>query len=571
MELKAYIAPLRKWWWLLIASTLVAAISCFIAVSQQPPIYQAKATLLIGNAINNPNPTGNDFFLSQQLAQTYTAIAQREVVQNAVMDRLGLTWLPEYTARGVPNTQLLEILVTDTSPERAMVIANELANQVVLLTPTSGNQQDDQERAIFINQQLDDLEAKIEETKNEILVKQDELAELFSARQIADTQGQIAALETKLDTLQSNYASLLASTSQGAVNTLSIIEPAIQPQVPIGPEVIMTVITAAAIGLSLAVGAAYLLEYLDDTVKTPDDVQSVAQLPTLTGIASFKTSADEKYHLITQKQPRSPISEAYRALRTAILFTNVDKKARTILITSPNPGEGKSLTAANLAVVMAQAGHKVLLIDADLRRPVQHKIFDLHRNYGLTDLLVEMSPQLDATTAGKTYLGIQQAVMETSQQGLFILSSGSVPPNPAELAGSGKMKALLDTLAQRFDFLIIDSPPSLAVTDAVILSTRVDSVLLIANAGMTRRNQLKQAVDKLREVNANLAGITLNRLTARSGDYYYYYYYRKSYYHNDSDGDSDQGQGTAPQKKKKQRSPGLARFPLPEFLARRLG
>ncbi|MEZ4516172.1 MAG: Wzz/FepE/Etk N-terminal domain-containing protein [Chloroflexota bacterium] len=219
MELKALIAPLRKWWWLILASTLIAAITSYVAVSQQADIYQARATLLIGSAINNPNPTGNEFWLSQQLAQTYTDIAQREVIQDAVKESLGLSWLPAYSASAVPDTQLIEITVTDSSPERAMVVANEVANQLILQAPTN-KQGAIEERGDFVDTQLDELETKIEETNAEILAKQDELAGLFSARQIADAQGQISALEAKRNTLQSNYAALLASTSQGAVNSL---------------------------------------------------------------------------------------------------------------------------------------------------------------------------------------------------------------------------------------------------------------------------------------------------------------------------------------------------------------
>ncbi len=567
MELKAYIAPLRKWWWLILASTLIAAVTSYAAVSQQALIYQARATLLIGSAINNPNPTGNDFWLSQQLAQTYIDIARRETVRDAVMERIGLTWLPEYAASAVPNTQLIELTVTDSSPERAMVIANELANELVLQTPTN-RQESTSDREAFINQQLDELELSIEETGAEILARQEELAELFSARQIADTQAQIAALEDKRNTLQSNYATLLTNSTQGAANTLSVIEPATLPTVPIGPDVLMTVLTSAAIGFTLAVAAAYLLEYLDDTVKSPEDVQAAAQLATLAGIAEYKPENSAQPKLVTLAQPRSPISEAYRSLRTAILFSSVDDPVRTLLVTSPGPSEGKSFTAANLAVVMAQTGSKVLLIDADLRKPVQHRLFETNRNFGLTDLLISMSPEPDNHRPPLAHPQLNQAISETKQPGLYLITSGSVPPNPAELVGSAKMKSLIATLAKGFDFIVIDSPPSLAVTDAVILSTRVDSVLLIATAGETRRNQLGQAMMRLREVNANVAGVVLNRLTARSSDYYYYYYYQKSYYHDDSDDGSGDGSSERPEKKPK--SEQSSRFPLPNFIVRYL-
>lgn len=575
MELKSYLAPLRKWWWLILASTIIAAVTSYIAVSQQPPIYRSHVTLMIGNTVNNPNPDGYEFYLSQQLALTYTDIVQRDVVRKAAQEALGLTWLPAYTARVVPNTQLMEIAVTDSSPERAMVVANELANQLIQQTPTTSREEEDSGRQAFIRNQLDDLEVKIQETNDEIIAKQEELAGLFSARQIADSQSQIAALNNKLNTLQSNYANLLASSSAGAVNRLTVIEPATIPAYPIGPEVMMTVFTAAAIGFSLAVGAAYLLEYLDDTIKTPDDVEEVGKLPTLSGIAEYKPEHGQPYQLVTIKQPRSPISEAFRSLRTAVLFTNVDKQIRTLLVTSPGPAEGKSITAANLGVVMAQAGHRVLIVDADLRRPTQHRIFEVARTNGMTNLLVEIPPKLEQSKLMELFVQINKSVVETAQPGLMILPSGPIPPNPAEVVGSGKMKMLLELLETRFDYVIIDSPPILAVTDAVILGTRVDSVLLIANSGDTRRNQLKQAVQRLREVNANIAGVVLNRLTATHGDYYYYYYYQKSYYRDDSTGDDNDGSGGSGETRARRRKshgqePRRGRL-IPDFFARLLG
>lgn len=533
MELRAYIRPLLKWWWLILISTLIAGATSYFAVSQQPPIYQARTTLLIGSAINNPNPDGNEFWLSQQLAQTYSDIARRDVVRQAVMQELGLTWLPSYTAQPVSNTQLLELRVSDSSPERAMIVANELANQLILRTPTSGNQQGDSERQAFIASQLDDLELNIEETKAEIAAKQTELAGLFSARQISDLQSQIRALEVKKDTMQANYASLLASSSQGAVNSLSVIEPATLPVAPIGPEVLMTVLTAAAIGLSLGIGAAYLMEYLDDTIKNPEDIRGVTGLPTLTGISETKPENNAALELVTLSHPRSPVAEAYRSLRTAVLFSNVDQTARTILVTSAGPQEGKSYTSANLAVVLAQSGHRVLLIDADLRRPTQQQLFDKTSNYGLTNLLLDMPATFDSSRLGDMYAQLSRAVLSTSIAGLYLMTTGDLPPNPAELVGSNRMKALIKALATRFDFVILDTPPVLAVTDAVVLSTRVDTVLLVTRSGSTRQSQLKHATMRLREVNANLSGVVLNRINRQSGEYYQYY---KNYYPSDMDG-----------------------------------
>jgi non-specific protein-tyrosine kinase len=528
MELKEYTAPLRKWWWLIVAAGLVASLSSFYAASQQPNLYRARTTLMIGRAIDNPNPTGTEFWLTQQLAQTYAEIATREPVRRATKDALGLDWLPESSVRALPDTQLLEISVTDTNPERAQAVANELARQLILQSPTN-IEQDDQSRNDFINAQLDSLEANITDTETEIASLQDELAAVFSARQIADTQTQISALQAKLNTLQSNYSNLLANTRQGAINTLNIIEPA--TVIPIGLNKWTTVLVATAIGIALAVGAAYLLEFLDDTISTQEEIQRVTGLPTLAGIARIdEDDAGDK--LIALSQPRSPVSEAYRVLRTGIHFSSVDNPERAaLMITSASPSEGKSLTVANLAIVMAQAGHNVLIVDADLRRPVQHKLFGLSQNRGITSFLLEFNL---AGTDEEMLESMKKMIQPASVDGLHVLPSGPIPPNPSELLGSTKMEIALATLAAHYDFVLVDSPPVLAVTDAVVLSQRSDGVVIVADAGTTRTGQLKQAVERLQSTNAHLLGVVLNRLTPRSDGYYTYYYYRQSYYMDDS-------------------------------------
>ncbi len=538
MEFKQYIGPLVKWWWLILTSTLVAVLASVYAVSQQAPVYQARSTLMLGQAINNPNPTGTEFYLGQQLAQTYADLAKREPVKKATMEILGLDWLPSYEVNVVPSTMLIELKLNDTSPERAMVVANELVKQIIISSPTSAQELEDQERQEFIKTQLDDLELQIEATKTEIEAKQAELALLFSARQIADMQIQISALQAKQTSLQNNYASLLTSSQQGAINSLSVFEPATLPSQPIGPNPTTIIVAAAIFGFVLGAAAAYLLEFLDDTIKTPEDVSIVVDLPTLAGIAVYEVKKEDKYEVVTQTMPRSPISEAYRTLRTAILFANVDRPTCSILITSANPSEGKSSTVANLGVVMAQAGHRVLIVDADLRRPVQHTIFGIgSNNYGLTNLLVQMLISEDSENPDKDHHErLEGAIHETTQRALYLLTSGSLPPNPAELVGSAKMKSLLETLSELFDYIIIDGPPTLAVTDPVVLSTRADSVLLVSSAGSTRRNQLQAAVEQLHEVKANVIGIVLNRVSAKTSGYYYYNYYSTSYFQEDESG-----------------------------------
>ena len=532
MEFRDYIAPLVKWWWLILIAVLVSAVTSIFVTSRQPPIFESRTTLMIGSAIDDPNPSNLQFNLGQQLALTYADIARRDPVRNASMEALGLTWLPKYIVAPVQNTQLIEFVVTDVSPARAQAVANELANQLILTSPTN-SQQDEQKRQAFINSQLDDLELTIQATQDELLLAQQELGNLVSAREIQETQTQIVALESKLRSLQTNYASLLDTTQAGAINTISVIEEANLPTQPVGPDLILTAIMATGIGFLLAAGAAYLLEYLDNTVKSPADVSKLTTAPTLAGITDIKGD-DPPSKLITLREPRSPISEAYRKLRTGIQFASIDSPNRSsLLITSTNPGEGKSVTAANLAIVMAQAGNNVLLVDADLRRPTQHNIFELHNGYGLTNFLLNIRTNLNSDQVEKLF---KQAVDPTEVDGLSVMTSGPIPPNPSELLGSSKMRNVIDVLCTNFDLVVLDSPPVIAVTDGVVLSTQVDNVLIVADAGRTQRNHLKQTIQQLEEVKSHLIGVVLNRLSDRSDGYYYY---RKAYFTEDDENRQD--------------------------------
>jgi len=217
--------------------------------------------------------------------------------------------------------------------------------------------------------------------------------------------------------------------------------------------------------------------------------------------------------LIVLNNPKSPITEAYRILRTNIQFSSLDKPLKTVLITSPGPNEGKSLTTANLAATFAQSGQQVLIIDGDLRRPTQHKIFGLKNLKGLTNILLGEVSLEEAL----------QSPEETS--GLKLLTTGPLPPNPAELLGSQRMKQLIKSISDISDVVFIDTPPVVAVTDAALLAAEVDGVLLVLGAGEARIEMAKKAKELLSNVKANILGTILNKISTDGHDYYYYYYY----------------------------------------------
>ena len=322
---------------------------------------------MIGRTMSDPNPNYSDVYMMEQLANTYADLAQRAPVRKATMASLGLNWLPRYTVQLVPNTQLLQITVTGADPGLAQAAADALAQALVAQSPTQGNSET-QLRQGFVKAQLDELEAGIKDTQDEIAKMQTELAGMLSAREIADAQTQIAALRSKRADLQANYAALLSNTAQGAANTLTVVEPAELPTTPTGTSKTRTLLLVGAIGLILSAGTAYLLSYLDDTLKTPVDVKRTLGLTTLGAVPEVANSKDGQ-ELVMLSGSHSAASEAYRVLRTNLQFAAVDHPLRTLLVTSPAPSEGKSLSTANLAVALAQAGQRVVVVDADLHRP----------------------------------------------------------------------------------------------------------------------------------------------------------------------------------------------------------
>lgn len=216
--------------------------------------------------------------------------------------------------------------------------------------------------------------------------------------------------------------------------------------------------------------------------------------------------------IITQNNPKSPISEAYRVLRTNIQFSGVDKPLKTILVTSAGPMEGKTTTIANLAVIFAQCGSKVLLIDTDLRRPMLHKVFMLLNDRGLTNLL---------TSQKDTVSFIQHDVVKN----LDVLTSGVIPPNPSELLSSNAMKNFIEKVKASYDIILMDSPPVVSVTDASIISTYADATILVVKSGKTEIETVKRAKELLEKINANIIGVVLNNISKKQLDYSYYYYY----------------------------------------------
>jgi capsular exopolysaccharide synthesis family protein len=304
------------------------------------------------------------------------------------------------------------------------------------------------------------------------------------------------------------------------------------PTAPSEPNVPRNLTFALALGFTTGIGLAFLLEGIDNTVRTPEQAQVISGLPSLgmiplgskNGIEAAArrltvATSREAVELVTQSRPQSQMAEAYRALRTSLLLTSLGGPPKVILVTSALPQEGKTTTSINTAIVLAQKGTRVLLIDADLRRPSIHKTLGMGPKTGLSNVL----------TGNAT---LQQAVVRSPLlPTLFILTAGTPPPNPAELLASSNMRDILAELREEYDHIIVDTPPTLSVTDAVVMSTRADAVVLVIRSGQTTKQALRRSRELLLQVNARVAGVLLNAVDLTSPDYYYYYEYQGKYGH----------------------------------------
>jgi tyrosine-protein kinase Etk/Wzc len=321
-------------------------------------------------------------------------------------------------------------------------------------------------------------------------------------------------------------------TQAGQAGNVTILDEAIEPRSPISPNKKLNLMIGALIGIGLGVGLTFLLDYFDNTVKTIEEVEAMGfsllgAIPKITQTEHEKNEKERELkfeteeirqiesRLVTHLDPKSPISEAYRTLRTNLQFTKLDQPMRTILVTSAGPKDGKSTTVANLAITLAQLGSKVVLVDSDLRRPVIHSIFGLEKDVGLTNYMVGKSSYEDI---------LKQTVIEN----LAIITCGLLPPNPSELLGSKKMEEFTTKLKKDFDIILFDSPPVIAVTDAAILSNKVDGTVLVVSANKTNRDAVTRAKTLLENVKARLVGVMLNNVDFEStygSSYHYYYHY----------------------------------------------
>ncbi|GAB4452453.1 MAG: hypothetical protein OHK0041_15820 [Anaerolineales bacterium] len=589
MELKEYFRIVKHWAWLLILGLLLGGAGGYFFSRYQTPIYQASTRIMV---MRPPQESVSDYtYLSgQQLTQTYVQLVTTQPVLDAAAAELGYPIEREQiTAQQIRDTQVIQLTVEDEDPARAAQIANTLVVKLIeqndafqagrfnsaeeslreqirqMETQISGLQTViNQISSQNLQDQIAQLEAQINPLQEEVLRLEQEIAALptyvtQNKVLIAEKQARIDQIKPLLNVYQEIYSNLVVfgkPINQGSndpqllqlqstlelyrqiylnllnsletvrlarlQNTPNIvqIEPAAAPELPIRPRTVMNTVLAAVIGLMLAVGIVFLVEYLDDTLKTPDEVERLLGVPVLGFIAEmqYKGKGDEVY---VAHQPRSPVSEAFRSLRTNLEYAAVQKPIHTLIVTSPEPYEGKTTVAVNLAAIFSQAKRSVALVDADLRHPNVHRYMELPNLEGLSSLFRDQS---DMTRVFRSRVDMPK---------LTVITTGPIPPNPAELLGSDRMTWILEELRSIAEMVIIDTPPSL-VADAQVLAAKVDAVLLVVKPGKTSAEAARSSMELFRRAGARVVGVVLNRIPRNRPYYYGGYKYFSPY--NDSKG-----------------------------------
>ena len=536
IDLRQYLVSIRRWAWLLTLGLLVGAGGAYGGSLYQTPVYQAETKVLVIRAQEDKlsDLTGVSGF---QLTQTYSQLMVTQPILDAVSLKLGFEIDEEQiTVRATRDTQLITVLAENPDPVRAARMANTLIQVFI--------EQIDQLQASRFASSEQSLQAQLHQVEKQIASLQAEIDQLPLVEgdnpRRDQLQTNLALYQQIYSSLLSNYESVRLARLQNTPNVVQV-EAARPPTDPVRPRPLLNLALGGVVGLLIAGATAFLIEYLDTTLKTPEDVVRVLDLPVIGFVGEIErlASKDGAGAAYVAEKPRSPIAEGFRSLRTNLEFAGVDRPLKTILVTSAGPGEGKTTIAVNLAIVIAQGGKHSVLLDADLRRPSVHQVLAVPNRRGLSDIF-------------RDRITIPEAIQAVTQiwkiQHLAVVTSGGLPPNPAELLASARMGQFLAELRDLADVVVIDSPPFM-VTDASVLAARVDGVLLVVEPGRTQAEAAIALLEQLNRAGARVVGVVLNRIPQNRGYYYHGGYQYYSYIYS--------GENGSRRSSKNGRSPGL--------------
>lgn len=496
----------RRWAIPVAVITLIGGVVAYAITRQITPIYEAQATVLV---VAGPQQAGANTGVAlnpDQVTTTAASLLTEPPILQRVIRELQLNVTSDQLARRVSatpitNSELVNVIVQDPSPVLATRIANTLSSDFVDTITQQNTQR--------INQAGAALEAQIATLTATLNSEETQLANAQRGQDTTGLKAEITANSSLLTTLTANYSSFKATQAQN-LETVSIAAPASQPTQPASPRLGLNVALGVMAGLLIGLAVAALTEYLDQGLDSEEDIRDRLGVPCLAIVPRFNSRPGVRRDQRHEERAR----ESYRRLRTNLLFSELDTPLKTITVTSARPGEGKTRTASNLAVSLASSEKSVLLVDADMHRPNQHRIFNKPITQGLSEML------LAASATGQPVLNGRH---ETTYANLSVLTSGVLPPNPSELLASRRTRYLIHGLEKQRDLLIIDTPPAQALTDALSVAAQSSGVILVVESGKTNANEARAVIDSLRNVGAKVLGVVLNKAKDRQLASYYYY------------------------------------------------
>ena len=492
MDVRAIWHVVTQGWWILVLGAVAGGVAAYFISTAQPPSYEAQVKLLVQGSRTPGTPSASDLQTSESLARNFLELIKTRSNLDETAQAIGM---PEGSGEGLrgsvsvssPGT-FIAITGHDSDPDRAAAIANAMAR-------------------VFIDD--------------------------FRRRQFT----QIAQFQASLATFGIGQNEAIIAAQAATLTALSVVEDAVPPGRPSSPRTRRDVLLAGFAGLLIAGLLLLAREYLDDRVQSAEELRNLTGFRSISGVSTVGSvrryrRARSYEAMILTNEPATGLVEAYEFLHTNIEFAAMSmSKLRSLLVTSATPQEGKTTTASNLAISIARAGKSVILVDCDLRRPMLHKIFSTGDAKGLTRLLLETAT-------------VEEAMGPTEVEGLSVVPAGPLPPDPSQVIRSSRMRDVVAKLEESSDLVIFDSPPLLAVTDAVLIASLVDGVLLVVDTGHTRRQAVRQSVELLKQANAEIVGAVLNKVSSRNASYY------GSYYH-DYSSDGVSGNGTGPSSRRR--------------------
>ncbi|HUG14134.1 MAG TPA: polysaccharide biosynthesis tyrosine autokinase [Thermomicrobiales bacterium] len=497
VDLRRLLAFGRRWGWLVLAGTLLAGGTAFAVAtaSGAGAVYESTAVLLVGPALSDADANPGQLEASRRVSIVYAEVATSRPVLQRVIGELSLDTTIEavhgqLTVTTPQEPPIIRISAQADSPELAAALANEVAQQLIAMSPALGSRgsQTDQ----FIDRQIRALQEEIESLTTEV-------GRLAAIEDRTDEEDQeLTRLRDRLASLRGSYASLVAASSSTASTLLTVIEEAVPNPVPAPRGRLQLTLFAALIGLVLAFSVAFVAEQLDDTIESDEDInaaglQNLGEIPTIPLQIKHNPAG-----LTGELLQHTAIHESFHALRTAMELS-ATTSIRSIVVTSAHDGEGKTTVAALLSVAFAHAGRQVLLIDADLRQPSVHKWFDMENTHGLSDLL-------RASYIAAPYL------QRTSVANLTVLTAGPPLADAASVVGSTRTAEILRQLAQGEDLVVVDSPPMLDAAEASVLAASADWTLVVVAPGRTSTESLRDTAAVLARARGTMMGTVLNRV-----------------------------------------------------------